>query len=200
MTEDRSWFAARDHRAPFAIGEDARSWGDFLADADRLAGRSRSLSPGTAPSSRELMVACDDRYHCAVSLLAIWSTGGVAALPPHGRPETVDGLCRERRISLVLHDGGGERGLDVRTIIGAGAANAAEIPQAPMTGQPAPLARLWWDAAHPLVCLYTSGSTGAHVACVKTAGQLLGEAQLLVKLFELGAGTRVLAKIGRAHV
>jgi 3-hydroxymyristoyl/3-hydroxydecanoyl-(acyl carrier protein) dehydratase len=50
------------------------------------------------------------------------------------------------------------------------------------------------------VCLFTSGSTGAHLACLKTAGQLLGEARLLCRLFDMGPGTRVLATVPPSHI
>src|SRR6185369_11152178 len=51
-----------------------------------------------------------------------------------------------------------------------------------------------------IVSVYTSGSTGEHVACRKTAGQLLGEARLLVSLFGLGPDARVLATVPPYHI
>jgi acyl-CoA synthetase (AMP-forming)/AMP-acid ligase II len=135
------------------------------------------------------MVACADRYLCAVALLAVWRTGRMAALPPNGRPETIDRLCAERGISLILHDGGGDGGLDVRGRLGGarGVGAPAEPPPA-------------FAPERPLVSVYTSGSTGAHLCCPKTAGQLLGEAALLVRLWELGPGTRVLATVPAHHL
>ena len=169
--------------APFALGETPRAWGDFLADAATLA-----AALGGGPAGRETMVACADRYHVAVALLAIWRTGGVAALPPNGRVETIDRLCAQRGISRVLHDGGGAGGLDVRGVLAGGR---------PAPAVPAPRA---FPADQPLASVYTSGSTGAHVACPKTAGQLLGEAALLVDLFGLGPGTRLLATVPGLHL
>jgi acyl-coenzyme A synthetase/AMP-(fatty) acid ligase len=189
MPEDGATLALpeRDPETPFAIGEAVRSWGDLLVDVASLA---RGLAerderdPGRdAPA--ELMVACADRYTCAVTLLAVWSSGGIAALPPNGREETVDALCAERGISRVLHDGGGRGGIDVRALIGAGGPPVAPLRFAP---------------ERPIVCLYTSGSTGTHLACLKTAGQLLGEARLLVDLFELGPATRLLATVPPHHI
>src|SRR5204862_1205144 len=52
----------------------------------------------------------------------------------------------------------------------------------------------------PLVSVYTSGSTGAHLRCPKTATQLLGEAALLVRLWDLGPNTRVLATVPPHHL
>src|SRR5206468_2180663 len=64
----------------------------------------------------------------------------------------------------------------------------------------APALALEFAPARRLVCVYTSGSTGAHVACPKTAAQLLGEAELLVRLWDLGPGTRVLATVPPHHL
>jgi acyl-coenzyme A synthetase/AMP-(fatty) acid ligase/3-hydroxymyristoyl/3-hydroxydecanoyl-(acyl carrier protein) dehydratase len=55
-------------------------------------------------------------------------------------------------------------------------------------------------ADRTIVTVYTSGSTGEHVACRKSAGQLLGEAQLLVTLFGMGPGTRLLATVPPYHI
>jgi acyl-CoA synthetase (AMP-forming)/AMP-acid ligase II len=145
-------------------------------------------------AAAEVMVACADRYLCAVALLAVWQTHRLAALPPNSRQETIDRLCAERGISLILHDGGGqgEHGLDVRTRLGAtGAAGRAGV---------APDLTPAFPPDRALVCVYTSGSTGAHVACPKTAAQLLGEAALLVQLWDLGPGTRVLASVPAHHL
>src|SRR4051812_42791250 len=173
----------RDPNTPFALGDEPRSWGQLLADAARLA---RGLPAG---AHGEGMVACGDRYLCAVALLAVWEGGRSAALPPNSRQETIDRLCLERGIPLILHDGGGQGalGLDVRTRLGDATGNAA----APS---------LAFAPERRLVCVYTSGSTGAHVACPKTAAQLLGEAELLVRLWGLGPGTRVLATVPPHHL
>ncbi|HXU06608.1 MAG TPA: AMP-binding protein [Polyangia bacterium] len=175
----------RDPGSPFALGDEPRSWGELLADAARLA---RGLP---ADAATEVMVACADRYLCAVALLAAWHSGRSAALPPNSRQETIDRLCAERGISLILHDGGGQGqlGLDVRTRL----ADANPGGGAP----PFPLA---FPPERRLVCVYTSGSTGSHVACPKTAAQLLGEAALLVRLWDLGPGTRVLATVPPHHL
>jgi acyl-coenzyme A synthetase/AMP-(fatty) acid ligase len=175
----------RDPNTPFALGDEPRSWGQLLADAARLA---RGLPAG---AHEEVMVACGDRYLCAVALLAVWEGGRSAALPPNSRQETIDRLCAERGIPLILHDGGGQGalGLDVRTRLGdAGGTGTAAAPS------------LGFAPERRLVCVYTSGSTGAHVACPKTAAQLLGEAELLVRLWDLGPGTRVLATVPPHHL
>jgi len=205
MTEDASTLGPleRDRRAPFAVGEPARSWGDLLADAGRIA---RGLRPLLGPSSSSptpppIMLACADRYHGAACLLAIWDVARIAALPPNGREETIDALCAERGIDLLLHDGGGRGGIDVRRWLdgsdgraGAGGLDADPGPSAPPVEPPR------FAPGQPVACLFTSGSTGTHVPCLKTARQLLGEARLLVSLFDMGPGTRVLATVPPHHI
>jgi acyl-coenzyme A synthetase/AMP-(fatty) acid ligase len=175
--------------SPLALGEVPRTWGDLLADAGALVA---ALGEGVGG---EVMVACGDRYFAAASLLAVWSRGAVAALPPNGRKETIDRLCGERGISVILHDGGGEGGFDVRVAFGA----PGRAPPAPSLSGPE-LSAPAFEPARRLVTVYTSGSTGAHVACPKTAGQLLGEAALLARLFEVGPGARVLATVPSHHL
>jgi 4-coumarate--CoA ligase (photoactive yellow protein activation family) len=173
--------------APFALGDAPRTWGELLGDVE-------SLSEALGRASDEVIVACGDRYAGAVALLAAWRAGRVAALPPNGRAETVDALAEARRVSLILHDGAGEgaggsgragRGLDVRERLGRGR-RAGEAPA------------LRADAT--IACVYTSGSTGASLACPKTAGQLLGEAALLARTFGVGPGARVLATVPPHHI
>jgi acyl-CoA synthetase (AMP-forming)/AMP-acid ligase II len=173
----------RDPDTPFALGDVPRSWRDLLADAGALG---RGLADDAAP---EVMVACADRYLCAVALLAVWRAGRAAALPPNSRPETIDRLCAERGIATILHDGGGEGGVDVR-------ARLAD-PRAPgQSAEPIPP----FAPDRTLACVYTSGSTGAPVRCPKTAAQLLGEAELLVRLWALGPAARVLATVPPHHL
>jgi acyl-coenzyme A synthetase/AMP-(fatty) acid ligase/3-hydroxymyristoyl/3-hydroxydecanoyl-(acyl carrier protein) dehydratase len=177
----------RDPRTPFALGETPRAWAEFLTDAASvaLALEASARRVGGRAGPVEWMVACADRYHCAVALLAVWSLGDVAALPPNGREETIDALCAEHVLAGVLHDGGGRGGVDIRGLLGTGA-------------EPLALPRFAQD--QPIVCVYTSGSTGLHLACPKTAGQLLGEAALLVRLFDLGTGSRLLSTVPPHHI
>jgi acyl-coenzyme A synthetase/AMP-(fatty) acid ligase len=177
----------REPESPFALGETPRTWRNLLDDAALL------VSRGIVSRGAEVMVACNDRYLQTVVSLACWRAGGVAALPPNGRQETIDGLCAARGISLVVHDGGGTGGLDVRPLLEEA---GAQGPGA-STGA---LEALVFAADQPLVCVYTSGSTGQHVACRKTARQLLGEAEVLARLFDVGPGARVLATVPPHHI
>ncbi|MFY0542161.1 AMP-binding protein [Nannocystis pusilla] len=51
-----------------------------------------------------------------------------------------------------------------------------------------------------LAVVYTSGSTGDHQPCAKTAAQLLGEAQALAATFALRAGEVALATVPPYHL
>lgn len=176
---------ARATDALFAVGDEPRTWADLLADAEAVASAMGS-------GSSEVVVACGDRYHGAVALLAIWRAGRVAALPPALRTDAIDALAAARGISLIVHDGGGRdgcgaggRALDVRGLLGRGGRQGAAPTFAP-------------DST--LACLYTSGSTGSPIACLKTARQLLGEAEMLVRLFQLGPSSRVLTTVPPHHI
>lgn len=192
MTEDALTLAPieRDRQAPFAIGDLPRSWGDLLDDAGRIAAHLEGILLGSEPTERMIMLACSDRHASAAALLAIWHVGGIAALPPNGREETIDALCAERGIAVLLHDGGGRGGVDLRPWL-------ADRRQAVLSHGIEPPR---FAPSRRIVCLFTSGSTGAHLACLKTAGQLLGEARLLCRLFDLGPGTRVLATVPPTHI
>lgn len=171
---------ARPLDAPFAAGDEPRTWGQLLADVEAVAAT-------LGDASGEVVVACGERYVGAVALLAAWRAGRVAALPPNGRPETIDALAEARGISLILHDGGGSGPLarDVRSLLGRGGLGR-DLPALP--------------ADRVIACVYTSGSTGASVACPKTAGQLLGEAAMLARTFDIGPGARVLATVPSLHI
>ncbi|HSZ82694.1 MAG TPA: AMP-binding protein [Polyangia bacterium] len=181
--DGRPLFAPRGRAldAPFAVGEAPRTWGDLLSDAETLA-----ASLGDA--SDEIVVACGDRYFGAVALLATWRVGRVAALPPNGREDTVHALADAHHISVILHDGrgAGGRALDVRARLGAATRAAPWSPEFP--------------ADRTLACVCTSGSTGAPLACRKTARQILGEAAMLARLFDVGPSSRVLATVPAHHI
>ncbi|HXI60856.1 MAG TPA: AMP-binding protein [Polyangia bacterium] len=171
--------------APLALGETPRSWGQLLSDAAAVAARLPAGHGAVNGADDALMIACVDRYHFAVALLATWHVGRVAALPPNGRVETIDGLCVAENIPLVLHDGGGRGGVDVRPLLDGGLAPIEEPRFAP---------------GRALVRVHTSGSTGTHVACPKTAAQILGEAGLLCTLFDLGPEARILCTVPPHHI
>jgi acyl-coenzyme A synthetase/AMP-(fatty) acid ligase len=173
-----------------AVGGDAPlAWADLVRCAERLR---RHLED---TGQRRPIVYCSDRFFTLASLLACWADDRVAILPPNARPETLRALLDAGRADGCLHDGGDRPGTDVR---GACAPADAEAPPAETLRRYEDL--LARDGAEHLVTVYTSGSTGAPVACPKTAAQLLGEARALVTAFDLGPASRVLATAPPHHI
>jgi len=163
-----------------ATGEaGARSGADLLRDAAAIAARLSDFPVGS-----EIAVVCHDRYHFAASLLAAVHRGLVIALPPNAQPETL-GQLRTGRVLSVLTDHDGTKGIDVRELMGQ---------------HPAPLHAPRLAPDTPFVVVYTSGSTGTPLACHKTAGQLLTEAQVLIYTFGLSAADRIVATVPPHHI
>jgi 4-coumarate--CoA ligase (photoactive yellow protein activation family) len=171
-----------DHRIALG-GSGPRSLAELRADVGQVAER---LLPGPDSGQGEVLIACTDRYLFAVGLLASWSRGYAAALPPSHRPNLLCELAGEASIVATLHDGEAEQGFDLRGL--------------PQPGRSAGLAPLPEPAAGThLVTLYTSGSTGAAQKQHKCAAQLLGETEVLNARF--GAElTRVLCTLPARHI
>jgi len=166
-----------------AFGPGDRCAADLLWDVAAV----RAALPATEPGS-ELLIICQDRYHFAVGLLAAWQAGHSVALPPNGQPETVHALAHRPGVKQLLHDVDAGEGLDLRPLLGKQGQGSA----------PPPLAAI--DPGRHVATLYTSGSTGEHQACPKTASQLLGEALSHVGTFGLGPGTRCLSTVPSHHI
>lgn len=150
------------------------------------------LLPAARPGE-EVVVICRDRYRFAVALLAAWQRGYSVALPPNPQPETMRAMRARQGVRTVVHDVDGGLGLDVRdaAVIEAARGKVGVQPFAPMGG---------FAPERRLATVYTSGSTGDHAACPKTAGQLLGEARVLVETFGLQPGTRFLPMVPPHHI
>lgn len=173
--------AAHAPGALVAFGEEGdRTVAELLSDVAAV----RRALPAASPGS-EVLIICQDRYRFAVGLLAAWQAGHGVALPPNGQPDTVRALAGRPGVAALLDDIDGGEGLDLRALVGQG-------------GPGAPLDPI--DPARRVATLYTSGSTGEHQACPKTAAQLLGEALSHVGTFALGPGSRVLATVPSHHI
>ena len=186
-----------------ALGADGvRRGGDLLRDVLAVARRLPAPGPGS-----EVLVVCGDRYHVAVAVLAAWERGHAVALPPNAAPETVRALRRRPGVVALLHDTDTPDEFDLRPWLGVGdelspgtgVASAVGVGDelAPGTG-PAALAEI--DGARVIATVYTSGSTGAHQACPKTAAQLLGEAATLARCFAVTPARRVVATVPPHHL
>lgn len=179
---------------PFTIAgnaEDAivlnRTRRDLETDVARIA---QALRTDLHPSpGQEVLVLCHDRYFFACAMLAAWACELVVALPPSPQPEVVRMLRQREGVCGVLHDSPGRPGLDVRALL--------ETPKE----EPSPPAALPAIARERVVVVvYTSGSTGASVACPKTAEQLLGEATVLGQTFGITKGDFVVPTVPPHHI
>ncbi|MBL8946776.1 MAG: acyl-CoA synthetase [Myxococcales bacterium] len=126
----------------------------------------------------EVVLACADRGHFVRALLAAWSVGAIVTLPSNLLPATLD-----QHAGLRVHDGGHAGGLDVRTLAASAAASDGIVV----------------PGARTCVRLFTSGTTGVPKAIDKAFAQLLGEAEQLVRRFDL-AGARVVCTVPLHHI
>ena len=184
----------RETSQPFSFVGDAsdaivpnRTRHDLETDVARIA---HAVMTDLRPSAgQEVLVLCHDRYFFACAMLAAWTCNLVVALPPSPQPDVVRTLRQREGVCGVLHDSPGRPGLDVRALL--------ETPNEG-TSTPSPLPVLERDRV--IVIVYTSGSTGAPVACLKTAGQLLGEASVLVRTFDISPRDFVVPSVPPHHI
>ncbi|MGE0790143.1 MAG: class I adenylate-forming enzyme family protein [Sandaracinaceae bacterium] len=173
------------------------AWGNGknTSAADMLAhveGFASLLAP--AESGQEIVVMCRDRYRFAVAMIAAWQRGYSIALPPNPQLETIRAIRERPGVVTAIHDiDGVDKGIDVRAAHVQSAARE-RVGLMPHARWPAlPQDRL-------LATVYTSGSTGEHTACPKTAGQLLGEARVLARTFEPPVGSRFVPMVPTHHI
>lgn len=168
-----------DRTAPVAIDRHGATHrvGDVVAAA---AGIAATLSQRAA--GPQVVVACDDRVAFLRAALGVWRSGRVVALPANLRPATVAQLAGA---DVFVHDGGHHGGLDLSTIA------PVVIADDRFDGG--------FERGAPLVRLFTSGTTGVPKAIAKTAGQLVGEAMVLARTFDL-TGARVLCTVPAHHI
>jgi len=164
-----------------AVGDGGpRTVADLAADSARVARALRALGPG------DVLLIFDDRYGLAASLLGAWRARRAVLLPPNGQPEILEALAQGSGVAAFLHDRPGSA---------VGTALDALLGGSPPQDALEPL-----SAETRVATLATSGSTGEHQLCPKTAGQLLGEAAALVKEFGIVAGGRILATVPSHHI
>ncbi|WAS98104.1 AMP-binding protein [Nannocystis punicea] len=175
-----------DPAAPVAVGEaGARTAGELMRDAKAVAARLPPAVPGS-----EVLAVCGDRYHLAVTALAAWLRGHAVALPPNAQPAAVRELAGRPSVVALLHDSDLADAQDVREWLDGHVLRDMADPTWPEA----------LAAERRLAVVYTSGSTGDHQPCAKTAAQLLGEAQALAATFALRAGEVALATVPPYHL
>lgn len=168
------WLSTRDARRDLAR---------LLSVLDQQASELKPppLRPGSA-----LLVVCSDRYHMLLACLAAWLCGSTVSLPPNHQPGTLEDVRTKSGAQLVLTDAivaeslASEPSLtdDLREL-----PNRAAIP-----------------ADRPVLTVFTSGTTGDHQACTKTAGQLLGEALTLSQALAFDPSRSVAATVPCHHL
>lgn len=174
-----STIAAHRPGDPVALGEGApRTAADLDGDARRVA----TFLAGPAG---EVVLICSDRYHFAAALLGSWAAGHVVRLPPNGQLQAVRSASAGAGFRALLHDIEGAEGTYIPELLRARAPEGElELP---------PLDR-------HLVTITTSGSTGAHQSWPKTGQQLVGEGELVGKMFGVRPGSRVLSTVPPHHI
>lgn len=179
------------HRADSVVAWDAGRKTTAAELSAHVAGFAELL-PEAMPGD-EIVVICRDRYRFTVALLAAWQRGFSVALPPNAQPETMRVMRERANARTVVHDVDGGQGIDVRDarVVAAAREKVGQHPFAPFV----PFA-----PERQLATVYTSGSTGEHVACPKTAAQIVGEASVLADTFALPADARVLAMVPPYHI
>jgi acyl-coenzyme A synthetase/AMP-(fatty) acid ligase/3-hydroxymyristoyl/3-hydroxydecanoyl-(acyl carrier protein) dehydratase len=129
--------------------------------------------------SGDVVVACHDRLNLAVAVVGSWIAGKTVTFAP---PQRAADLLAANRTGPVLGD---EPGPGVIVV--------ADLPLRPPPSAPS------FEGDRIAARLYTGGSTGAPVAHPKTFAQLIGEAVLLGRLFDL-EGARVLPTVPAHHI
>lgn len=177
------------HQAPdlVATGPEARTADRFLSDARAIAARLPAAPAASRGEPSEIILVCHDRYLFAAAMIAAWERGYVIALPPNAQEQTVTALRKSGNVATVVHDVDGMYGIDVRPVVAA----APELAYGALAPVP---------AERRIVVVYTSGTTGAPMACPKTAGQLIGEARLLARTFGITHGERICATVPPHHI
>ncbi|MFW6051015.1 MAG: AMP-binding protein [Myxococcota bacterium] len=179
-----SLLARHGPHAPVAFGPAGqRTASHLMRDAAEVA---RALPPA-AGESQVLLVFQRDRYAMAAALLGAWRAGHAVALPPNTRREAVLAVRERPETVAVLHDT--DAGLGVRVPDLLDPADARGPFEPPVLPQRAAIATV-----------FTSGTTAEADAWPKTAGQLLGEAEVLADLFEIAPGTRVVGTVSPGHI
>ncbi len=171
---------------PVAIGMGGRrTYSDLRHAAEGLAEKLRhEHSVESAPP----LLLCNDRFHFCVGLLAGWLAGTPVALPHARNPGAIATLASQ--LGPVLRDSAPDAvtpdGIDVRRF--------------DAQGTPARDDTFTLSADTPLVTVYSSGTTGAPRGFSKSARQLLGEAAVLTRVFELTPDDRFLSTVPCQHI
>jgi len=154
-------------------------WEELLR---RVAGLVRILD---GAHTRRWALYSENAWAFAVGLLGIWQAGGVAVLPPNGRPGTLKEVAAD--VSGIVTDRP-EQILGVDAIPALGFSDATPRAWSRLGGGPA-------------LELYTSGTTGARRIVAKSVGDLDDEvAAHEARWGHLLADTQAVATVSHQHI
>jgi len=168
------WLSTRDARRDLAR---------LLSALDQQGAHGQPPAPNPETT---LLVVASDRYHMLLACLAAWLRGSTVSLPPNHQPGTLDDVRTESGAQLVLTDAMVARSL-------ASEHGLADEPRELADRAPIP-------ADRPVLTVFTSGTTGDHQACTKTAGQLFGEALTLAQALAFDPSRSVAATVPCHHL
>ena len=158
----------------------------WLSTLDARRDLARLISVLTPTAETAVLVVASDRYHMLLACLAAWVCGNSVSLPPNHQPGTLEDVRAKSGAGLVLSDA------EVARILTPEPSRADEPRELP---ELAPI-----PADRHVLTVFTSGTTGDHQACTKTAGQLLGEALTLGRALAFDSSRTVAATVPGHHL
>lgn len=120
-----------------------------------------------APHPRAaLLILTTDRYHTLLACLAAWCSGCTVVLPPNHQTGTIERVRALSGATLLLAD------TTIADCLASAPSGSSDRGKPVLQVPPI-------QAEQHVLTAFTSGTTGDHQACPKTAGQLFGEALTL---------------------
>lgn len=179
LSESRRVCSARDGTGWLSAREARRDLDRVLCWVDQEGAEHQQGAP--------LLVVANDRYHMLLACLAAWYRGRIVILPPNHQRGTLEHVRTLCGTALELDDAGITRCLATGDTL-------SDEPHDDLRGS-SPIA-----PDQQLLTVFTSGTTGDHQACSKTAAQLLGEASTLGALLGFDASHTVAATVPCHHL
>lgn len=168
--------------------------GDAVHAAARL--RSRFAAGGGGPGSN-VLIAVEDRYALLLTAIAVWQSGARVVLPPNHLPATIEHVRSVGGVDMVVGES---------IAVSDDAIQVTPSDLEPMNTDVSEVVSdrselcLQGNGSHPLLTVYTSGTTGSYQRCDKTASQLFGEALMLTKTFAFDTASIVAATVPGHHL
>ncbi len=189
MTRVFEVFSGRAADDPICPDESGTGWlelGHLCAAVEALCKR---LDEQQGSHTGNVAVVVQNRYWMLAACLAIWRSGRIAVFPPNHKPGSIAQVMADSQASWLITD------LEHLPRVHSGTIG---VPlQATAT---APVPKISVGADQRVLTVFTSGTTGEHQRCDKTAAQLFGEARVLAELFEFDSRCIVAATVPAHHL